>query len=98
MSKAKPYYDTSYKLEVAKMVVEQGLTQSQVCQDLSISQSAIARWVRQYRSEARGEPGIGLPLTPEQQRIRALEIEVRQLREDNALLKKASAFFAKHQK
>ena len=34
MSKAKPYYDTSYKLEVAKMVVEQGLTQSQVCQDL----------------------------------------------------------------
>ena len=98
MSKAKPYYDTSYKLEVAKMVVEQGLTQSQVCQDLSISQSAIARWVRQYRSEARGEPGIGLPLTAEQQRIRALEIEVRQLREDNALLKKASAFFAKHQK
>lgn len=35
---------------------------------------------------------------PEQQRIRILEIENRQLREDNLLLKKASAFFAKHQK
>lgn len=98
MSKARPYYETSYKLEVAKMVVDQGLTQMQVCKDLSISQSALARWVRQYRAEARGESGIGLPLTAEQQRIRALEIEVRQLREDNALLKKASAFFAKHQR
>lgn len=63
-----------------------------MCKDLSISQSALARWVRQYRAEARGESGIGSPLTAEQQRIRALEIEVRQLREDNALLKKASAF------
>jgi transposase len=98
MNKARPYYETSYKLEVAKMVVDQGLTQAQVCKDLSISQSALARWVRQYRAEARGESGIGSPLTAEQQRIRALEIEVRQLREDNALLKKASAFFAKHQK
>ena len=98
MSKARPYYDLSYKLEVAKMVVDQGLTQMQVCKDLSISQSALARWVKQYRAEARGESGIGNPLTAEQQRIRVLEIEVRQLREDNALLKKASAFFAKHQK
>ena len=47
--------------------------------------------MKQYRAEVRGESGIGNPLTAEQQRIRALEIEVRQLREDNALLKKASA-------
>jgi transposase len=98
MSKARPYYETSYKLEVAKMVVDQGLTQAQVCKDLNISQSALARWVRQYRAEGRGESGIGNPLTADQQRIRVLEIEMRQLREDNLLLKKASAFFAKHQK
>lgn len=36
-----------------------------------------------------GQLGIGNPLTAEQQRIRMLEIENRQLREDNALLKKA---------
>lgn len=33
MSKGKPYYETSYQLEVAKMVVDQGLTQTQVCKD-----------------------------------------------------------------
>ncbi|SFU84897.1 transposase, partial [Nitrosomonas eutropha] len=41
---------------------------------------------------------IGKPLTLEQQRIRALEAEVRQLRSDNDLLKKASAFFARELK
>lgn len=91
MSKARPYYETSYKLEVAKMVVDQSLIHMQVCKDLNISQLALARWVKQYRAEARGESGIGSPLTAEQQRIRVLEIEIRQLREDNALLKKVSA-------
>jgi transposase len=94
----KPFYDDSYKLEVAKMVVDQGLTITQVCIDLSIGRSSVARWVKQYQAEFNGQPGIGNPLTAEQQRIRLLEIENRQLREDNALLKKASAFFAKHQK
>jgi len=98
MSKSRPSYEDSYKLEVAKMVVEQGLTKTQVCRDLSISESAVSRWVKRYRSEINGQSGTGNPLTPEQQRIRALEIENRQLREDNELLKKASAFFAKHQK
>ncbi|MDS1341576.1 transposase, partial [Klebsiella pneumoniae] len=42
-----------------------------------------------------GRPGIGKPLTAEQQRIRELEAEVRRLKSDNELLKKASAFFAR---
>ena len=45
-----------------------------------------------------GRPGIGKPLTPEQQRIRQLEAELRQLRMDNDILKKASAFFARELK
>jgi len=42
-----------------------------------------------------GCSGIGNPLTPEQQRIRQLENENRQLRSDVDLLKKVSAFFAR---
>lgn len=37
-------------------------------------------------------------MTEEQQRIRQLEAENRQLGEDNSLLKKASAFFAQELK
>jgi transposase len=98
MNKVGNHYESSYRLEVAKMVVDQGLTQVEVCRDLSIGKSAVARWVKQYQTELNGGRGLGNPLTAEQQRIRVLEIENRQLREDNILLKKASAFFAKHQK
>jgi transposase len=45
-----------------------------------------------------GQSGIGKPLTAEQQRIRQLEAENRQLRMDNDILKKASAFFARELK
>jgi transposase len=44
--------------------------------------------------EANGKLGIGNLLTAEQQRIRQLEHENRQLRSDVDVLKKASALFA----
>jgi len=36
MKKARPFYETSYKLKVAKMVVDQRLIISQVCNDFTI--------------------------------------------------------------
>jgi transposase len=88
-------FDTSFKLEVVKMVKEQGVTVSQVCRDMSIGETAVRRWIAQYEAEQLGQRGIGKPLTADQQRIRELERENRQLRVDNDLLKKASAFFAR---
>ena len=46
MKKTSPFYEASDKLEVARVVVVQGLTISQVCKDLSIGSSAVARWVK----------------------------------------------------
>jgi transposase len=46
-------------------------------------------------AEQLGNSDIGKPLTAEQKRIRQLELENRQLKSDNDLLKKASAFFAR---
>jgi len=54
--------------------------------------------VEQYSAEQSGQPGIGKPLTPEQQRIRQLEQENRQLRGDVEVLKKASAIFVRELK
>ena len=50
------------------------------------------------KHEITDRPGPGKPITPEQQRIRELEIELRQAKLDNELLKKASAFFARELK
>ncbi|WP_227541897.1 hypothetical protein [Klebsiella pneumoniae] len=61
---------------------------------MKLTESVVRRWVHQLDDESAGRPGIGKPLTAEQQRIRELEAEVRRLKSDNEL-KKASAFFAR---
>lgn len=98
MSQTRRNFDSGFKLQVAQMVRNQGLSVSQVCRDMNLGETAVRRWVAQYDAEQLGESGIGKPLTAEQQRIRQLENENRQLRVDNDLLKKASAFFARELK
>ena len=77
------------------MVKSQGLSIGQVCKDMQLGETAVRRWLTQFEAEQSGSPGIGKPLTAEQQRIRQLESENRQLRGDVDILKKASAFFAR---
>jgi transposase len=48
--------------------------------------------VKQYETELSGQPDVGKPLTAEQQRIRQLEAESRQLGMDNDLLKNLAYF------
>ena len=95
MSNQRKQYEAAFKLEIARMVVDQGMSVAQVVKDMNIGRTAVNRWIEQYRAEQQGKPGIGKPLTAELQRIRQLETENRQLRSDNDLLKKASAFFAR---
>jgi transposase len=98
MARQRRTFDTSLKLEVVRMIKEQGLSVQHVSQTMDIGSTAIRRWVGQYSAEQSGQPGIGKPLTPEQQRIRQLEQENRQLKGDVEILKKASAFFARELK
>lgn len=95
MSQTRKKFDASFKLQIVRMIKDQGLSVSQVCRDMSLGETAVRRWLAQYEAEQLGQSGIGKPLTAEQQRIRQLESENRQLRQDNDLLKKASAFFAR---
>ena len=88
-------FDVSFKLRIVQMVKDQGLSVGQICRDMKLGETAVRRWWAQFDAEKRGQPGIGKPLSAEQQRIRELEGENRQLRTDNDLLKKASAFFAR---
>ena len=52
---------------------------------------ALRQWVRQAERDQGRRPG---PTTAEQERIKALEREVRELRQANEILRKASAYFA----
>jgi transposase len=95
MHKKRQVFDSAFKLEVVKMIQANGLSIPEVCEDMQVGETAVRRWVKQAEAEQLGQAGIGKPLTTEQQRIRQLEAENRQLKSDNELLKKASAFFAR---
>lgn len=98
MSRTRRNFDAAFKLQVAQMVRDQGMSVGQVCRDMKLGESVVRRWVAQLEAEQLGQAGPGKPLTAEQQRIRQLEAENRQLKQDNDLLKKASAFFARELK
>ena len=95
MAQTRRHFTPEFKLEVAKKIVQQQHSITQLCHELNLGETAVRRWVAQYKAELNGQPGIGLPLTPDQQRIRQLEAELRIAKEDNEILKKASALFAR---
>lgn len=66
MSRIRKAFDVSFKLQVVKMIKEQGLSVPQVCQDMDLGPTAVRRWVQQYEAEQLGQSGIGKPLTAEQ--------------------------------
>ena len=57
---------------------------------MSIGQYSLQRWLREYRQEVKGIAPQARATPPEQQRIKALEAQLKPLIRDNDLLKKAS--------
>ena len=62
-------FDAEFKLQVVQMIRQQGLSVGEVCRDMKLGETAVRRWLAQVGEEAAGRPGLGKPLTPEQQRI-----------------------------
>lgn len=62
-----------------------------IAEKMGCTREALRRWVRQAERDAGRRPGL---TTAEQQRVKELERENRELRRANEILKKASAYFA----
>jgi len=91
-------FDKEFKLEAVKMVLEQNRKPTEVAYDLGLHPNTIYRWLQAF--DVRGIetfPGSG-HLHPEDDELRRLKRRIADLEEENAILKKATAIFAKHQK
>lgn len=96
MTKQRRAFSPEFKLHIVQLIRDQGLSITQVCKDQSLGQSTIHRWLAQYDAELSGEQVQGaVPITADQRRIRELEQQIKRLKEDNDILKKATAFFVK---
>lgn len=85
------HFSAEFKLEAAKLVVDQQYTLAQSAQAMGVSVSAITRWVNKLRLERQGKTPAGLPLTPEQLELREMKKKIQRLEMENDILKKATA-------
>lgn len=91
-------YSAEFKLEAVKRVKASHGPVAHVAAELGVNENTLHGWIKKYRDQPNTPfPGSG-NLTPEDERLRKLERENRELKEEIEILKKAAAYFAKNQK
>ena len=88
-------YNAELKAEALKMIIEQGMSQQEVADLLSIPKGTIGNWAAKAKnsmeSMAPGSPSVG-DVMAENRRLRK---ELAQAKMEKEILKKAAAYFAK---
>ncbi len=88
-------FDPEYKKDIVRLVEELGKSPAEVAKDIGVTPTSVRRWVLQYGTHGSAAfPGKG-KLHPEDEEIRKLKKRNKDLEEENAILKKAMAIFAK---
>jgi transposase len=89
-------FTPEFKAEAVKVVQQSGKSVPVVAHELDLTETALRHWVKE--AEAKGSPGRAGTLTlDERAELMQLRREVRTLRMERDILKKATAFFAKEQ-
>ena len=92
--KMRRQFTPEFKAETVRLVRESGKTVGQVSRDLGLTETAVRRWVDQSKATP-SAAAIGLLSVDERSELERLRAEVRTLRMERDILKKATAFFAK---
>ena len=91
-------YDKDFKIGAVKMVTEKGRAITSVAADLGISYDTLQRWIKEFTADKDNSFRGSGRLKPDEEELRRLKRENQDLREENAILKKATAIFANHRK
>ena len=92
-------FSAEFKVEAIRLVQTSKKPVTQIARELGVPRQYLHTWVREAAKRKGGSaqetfPGNG-NLTPADAELARLRKENAQLREDNEILKKATAFFAK---
>ena len=94
----RPKYDKAFKEQTVERILAKEATITEMSQALNVHYTTVRDWVRSYKRDGSNSfPGSG-NLKPEDDELRRLRRELADLKEENAILKKAAAYFAKNQK
>lgn len=89
-NKRKQFTD-KFKREAVALMTEQGFTLTQASESLGVREDYLRRWKKKYENDSTPQ---GL-LPSEREELTKLRKEVKELKMEKEILKKASAFFAK---
>jgi len=94
MKRAVQQYTPELRAEAVRLVLDQGMTQGEVAQRLSVPKGTIANWVAAAK-HGRG-PISGAKTAKElESEIARLRKELADVKQEREILKKAAAYFAK---
>jgi transposase len=86
-------FTDEFKAGAIRLVLDEGKTVGAVARELDLTPSALADWVRRAQADrSKGRTGL---TGVEREELTRLRKEVRELRMEREVLKKAAAFFAK---
>jgi transposase len=96
LARQRRHFTQEYKDEIVRMVLDGPRPIAHVAREVGIHDTTLGNWVKDYRRRHGGDASAG-NAGGEKKSARELELERenRKLREENAFLVKAAAFFAK---
>lgn len=86
-------FTDEFKVSAVKLVLEQSYTIAEAAKSLGIDPASLRSWLKQYGSAAGNGTSGKLSMQAELRRLRE---ENKRLLMEREILKKATAFFAKH--
>ncbi len=91
--------EPEFREYVSKLIVEEGRVAREVAREMDLSDSTVYKWVSNYKKKKEREKAPEQYITPaEFEKIKKQhEKEIRDLREQNEILKKAMHIFTKNQ-
>jgi transposase len=89
-------FTDEFKQQAVRLILDEGKSVSAVARELDLVASALGNWVKQAQADrTKGRTGL---TSTEREELTRLRRENRILQEEREILKKAAAFFAKHQR
>jgi transposase len=98
ISKRKPYntYTKEFKLEAIRLMNESDRPASSIAMELGIRRNQLYKWKAQMAKTGDvASSKKGRPMKEDQSEVARLRQELKRLKEENEILKKAAVFFAK---
>lgn len=86
-------FTKEFRAEAVALVTGQGLSVNQAAVDLGVSWATVSKWVAQSAADSGERPD--LLSTVERDELRSLRKEIRTLKMEREILKKAAVFFAR---